>query len=232
MIPPVLAATAASTALGAISAIADTVSAKRNDQLDRTDFLNLLVAQLQSQDPLNPMDGAQFSTQLAQFSSLEQLMSINQRLDKLVSGDGLSSADPVALLGREVAVAGGALTVEGGRPGAVSYALGEAGTVSLQIVDAGGKEVASLDLGAQTAGQHSADLSALPGASDLADGDYTVRLRLETAAGETRDVEARVFARVTGVDLSSNPPVLLVGERRVAFDDVREVREASASNAA
>ncbi len=50
---------------------------------DKTEFLNLLVAQLKNQDPLNPMDNTEFVTQLAAFSSLEQLMSINQAVTKL-----------------------------------------------------------------------------------------------------------------------------------------------------
>lgn len=47
-------------------------------------FLQLLVAQLKNQDPLAPQDGAQFATQLAQFNSLDQLVSINTRLDQLI----------------------------------------------------------------------------------------------------------------------------------------------------
>jgi flagellar basal-body rod modification protein FlgD len=49
-------------------------------------FLQMLVAQIQNQDPLNPTDGAQFMTQLAQFSSLEQLIGIRNTLENLTSG--------------------------------------------------------------------------------------------------------------------------------------------------
>ena len=52
--------------------------------LGKDDFLKLLVAQLKNQDPLAPQDGAQFATQLAQFNSLDQLVSINTRLDQLI----------------------------------------------------------------------------------------------------------------------------------------------------
>lgn len=53
--------------------------------LDQNSFLTLLVEQLKHQDPLAPQDGAQFVAQLAQFNSLEQLISINQRLGQLTS---------------------------------------------------------------------------------------------------------------------------------------------------
>lgn len=52
---------------------------------DKDTFLKLLVAQLKNQDPLNPQDGAAFVTQLAQFNSVEQLVSINDRLGQLVN---------------------------------------------------------------------------------------------------------------------------------------------------
>jgi flagellar basal-body rod modification protein FlgD len=54
-------------------------------EADHNTFLTLLIAQLKNQDPLAPQDGAQFVAQLAQFNSLEQLISINQRLGQLVS---------------------------------------------------------------------------------------------------------------------------------------------------
>ena len=55
---------------------------KENDVVNQAEFMKLLVAQLQNQDPLNPLDSANFSAQLAQFSSLEQLTQINQKLSR------------------------------------------------------------------------------------------------------------------------------------------------------
>jgi flagellar basal-body rod modification protein FlgD len=62
---------------------ADSTSAALSQGVNKTDFLRLLVAQLQNQDPMNPMDNQQFVSQLATFSSLEQLISINQGITKL-----------------------------------------------------------------------------------------------------------------------------------------------------
>ncbi len=53
---------------------------------DKTEFLKLLVTQLQHQDPLQPQDGTEFVAQLAQFSSLEQLIDINQNIALLTQG--------------------------------------------------------------------------------------------------------------------------------------------------
>jgi flagellar basal-body rod modification protein FlgD len=229
MIPPVLAASAATAALGAISSVADAVATERNDRndrIDRADFLTLLVAQLQAQDPLNPLEAADFSAQLAQFSSLEQLISIDGRLEQMATAGRAGSSDAVSFLGREVAVGGGKLGVSGGDSGAVAFTLPQAGAVTLSISDASGVEVASVDLGVRQAGRHSVDLDEVDGAPDLEDGQYSVRLRLRGEGGDVRDVEALVFGRVTGVDLSSDPPVLFIGDRRVPLAEVSEVREA------
>jgi flagellar basal-body rod modification protein FlgD len=57
----------------------------KGNELGQDTFLKLLVEQLKHQDPLAPQDGAQFVAQLAQFNSLDQLVSINKRLGELVT---------------------------------------------------------------------------------------------------------------------------------------------------
>jgi flagellar basal-body rod modification protein FlgD len=63
-----------------------------NQQISESTFLQLLVAQLQNQDPLQPMDGMQFVTQLAQFSQLESIYGIQSDTDKLVADATTSSS--------------------------------------------------------------------------------------------------------------------------------------------
>ncbi len=64
----------------------------KTSEIGKTEFLNLLVAQLKNQDPMNPMDNQQFIAQLATFSSLEQLISINEGVTKLAKG----AASPIS----------------------------------------------------------------------------------------------------------------------------------------
>lgn len=61
-------------------------AAGTGDQINKGTFLQLLVAQIRHQDPLNPSDGIQFLTQLAQFSELEQLIHMNENLDAIRAG--------------------------------------------------------------------------------------------------------------------------------------------------
>ncbi len=67
-------------------------SSKSSQLVDKTEFLELLVAQLKHQDPMNPVNNDQFITQLATFSSLEQLISINDGITKLAEGSEQSGS--------------------------------------------------------------------------------------------------------------------------------------------
>ena len=83
------------------------LSPQDKTQLGQQEFLQLLVAQLQNQDPVNPMDGAQFASQLAQFNSVEQLIGVNQGLNNLgisqdLMGASLTNSMAASLTGKEV----------------------------------------------------------------------------------------------------------------------------------
>ena len=71
------------------------------DVLGKDDFLQLLVTQLQNQDPLNPMDSTEFTAQLAQFSSLEQLYNVNDNLDSLGTNQlTMNNTQTVSMIGK------------------------------------------------------------------------------------------------------------------------------------
>ena len=110
----------------AASAFSQSLSAQAGGQaMGRDAFLKLLVAQLKHQDPLKPQDNTQFVAELAQFSSLEQTMGINERLDLLsAQSRGLQNAEVVSLVGKQATVKGSKLTMDGSGAGAaVSFTL-------------------------------------------------------------------------------------------------------------
>lgn len=80
-------------------------------ELDKDDFLKILVTQLQHQDPTNPMQDREFIAQMAQFSSLEQMTNMSQSFAKL-SGV-LNSSEAQALLGRNVEILDGETAING-----------------------------------------------------------------------------------------------------------------------
>jgi flagellar basal-body rod modification protein FlgD len=251
MIPPTLIASAASSAIGLISSLASSATSsskasaassneaplaagtstpatkKENDVVNQAEFMKLLIAQLSNQDPLNPLDSANFSAQLAQFSSLEQLTQINQKLGDQAE-ETIGRFEAVGFIGREVTGASLGIAIADGESTELEYTLDRGTTVTAKIIDENGHQVATLALGQQGAGTHTFDLSEVPDAPDLEDGVYAVVLSAPNAGGVATAIDTYVTGRVTGVDLTADAPVLLLGERRLVLADVTEIKEAPA----
>jgi len=118
-------------------------------------FLKLLVAQLKNQDPLNPQQNYEFVAQLAQFSSLEQSVGINDRLDQLaLQNQGLQNSQVVQLVGKQATVKGNIVALKGqGQAVPISFKLdGAAKQASVVIRDQSGRTVRTLEVGARAAG--------------------------------------------------------------------------------
>jgi len=175
-------------------------------------FLKLLVAQISHQDPLKPMDDTSFVAQLAQFSSLEQTIGINKRLDALAS-QNLSTANTqyADLIGKSVSMKGDTATLNGsGFAVPIQFTLGAATkTTELSIVNAAGQTVRTMHLGPRTAGviAGSWDGKSDAGVAQPA-GIYTVSIKGLDGAGASVDVIQEMTGVVQSVDLSKGSPNL------------------------
>ena len=87
------------------------INQRGSSELGKEEFLKLLVTQLQNQDPLNPQNDTEFISQLAQFSSLEQMTNMSTEFTKLANM--LNSGEAVSLLGRSVEVSSGESSISG-----------------------------------------------------------------------------------------------------------------------
>ncbi|WP_409561316.1 flagellar hook assembly protein FlgD [Hyphomicrobium sp. B1] len=79
-------------ATGGTSGTQTSSSSQSSTTLDYNDFLQLMVAQLQNQDPLNPTDTNEFMSQIAEFSNVEQSINANSKLDQLLVNSNISQA--------------------------------------------------------------------------------------------------------------------------------------------
>ena len=132
-----------------------TATATASEQSDR--FLKLLVTQMQNQDPLNPMDNAQVTTQLAQISTVSGVdklnTSINQMSSLLLQSQTLQAA---GLVGKDVLVAGSDLVLDDAGKTSAGFELqSPADSVVVSVKNAAGKVIDTIDLGAEGAGRHS-----------------------------------------------------------------------------
>src|SRR4051812_45177184 len=126
-----------------------------NKAMGKDDFLKLLVAQLKNQDPLSPQDNTQFVAQLAQFSSLQQTMGVNTRLDQIMTqNQGLANTQNISLVGKLGTVKGSLITDDGSGLGVpFVFTLGGAtATTTATIQDASGNVIRQIELGPRNAG--------------------------------------------------------------------------------
>ncbi|WP_067068141.1 flagellar hook assembly protein FlgD [Roseateles chitosanitabidus] len=131
-----------------------TTAAQSSGAADTQDrFLKLLVAQMQNQDPMNPMDNAQVTTQLAQIQTVTGVGTLNNSIQSL-SGQfqQMQALQSVSLVGRDVTVPGNKVAVTDGKA-QMSFDLADAAdTVKLEVLNGAGAVISTQDLGAMKAG--------------------------------------------------------------------------------
>jgi flagellar basal-body rod modification protein FlgD len=145
------------TALNTTTAGASATPPTQNDTNSADRFLKLLVAQMQNQDPLNPMDNAQVTSQLAQISTVDGISQLNTTVQGLnqqfVQMQALQGA---TLVGHDVILPGNLLSTNSAGVVQGGFSLtAAADSAQVQVLGAGGQVIDTIDLGAQASGQHS-----------------------------------------------------------------------------
>ncbi len=181
-------------------------------------FLKLLVTQLQNQDPMNPMDNAQITSQMAQINTVNGIEKLNVTVEGLNTQFAqLQALSGVSLVGREITVKGNQLELRGGRAEGAFDLAGTAGTVKVEVLNGAGRVVGSVDMGTQDAGRHAFEWNA----AGVPDGRYGFRV---VAAQGTTAVAATPLMRdrVEAVRTVGNALTLeTAGNGLVAWRDVQ-----------
>jgi len=212
--------------MSSISALADslnsatgTAAKTKNDAGSEDRFLKLLVAQMQNQDPMNPLDNAQVTSQMAQINTVSGIDKLNATVAGLNSQlVQLQALQGVTLVGREVTVAGDRLAVADG-VGIGGFELNSAAdSVKVDILNAAGRVAGTLDLGAQGSGRHA---FAWP-AGSVQDGDG-YRFRVQATSGSASVLGSTLMRdRVDAVSSSGNALNLeLQHTGPVSYDSVK-----------
>ncbi len=176
-----------------VAATSDAAAAGANNAvMGKDQFLKLLLTQIRYQDPTKPMDDSAFVTQLAQFTSLEQAMGTNERLELLaLQQKGMANTEVAVLVGKNVTLKGSSVQLDGqglGTP--IGFSLGEAASsVKVHVKDASGRTVRTMDLGQQVAGTGKTQWDGKDnnGVAQPA-GTYTIAVEAKTAAGTSVQV--------------------------------------------
>lgn len=181
----------------------NTQSSSDSKQLsaDMNTFLKLLTTQLQYQDPLDPMDTAEFTNQLVQYSSVEQAIQTNSKLETLLKLNVSNlGAQAVSYIGKTVQVLGDVMPMENGKAKATYTLDKNVNSTTITIKDMNGKVVYT-ETGKATAGTHEFTWDGKDSnGNQLPDGAYQIVVSPKVATGETAaNVTTTVFGKVTGV---------------------------------
>ena len=207
----------------------DTVSSvSRVDTLGKDDFLTLLVAQLKNQDPLEPMESTEFTTQLAQFSSLEQLGNIYEDLEymKLYQAS-LNNSQAVNLVGKAIEASANSIRLENGVTKDIWFELEEdADAVFVNIYDSSETLVKTIEAEDLGAGRQSITWDGTNNTQSLLPaGSYFFEVQAFDPQGNAVDTSALMTGKVTGVSFTQEGTYLKVGDQEVLIGDVISVSE-------
>lgn len=211
---------------GTTGSAAAQAAMKESTGMNKDDFLKLFVAQLQNQDPLDPQDGTQFISQLAQLTQVEQAYNTNTNLQSVLNqGSNSATLAAITLIGKEVEAPGSQVELKSGSPTTISFALERgAEQVTVSVLDAGGKVVRTLQAGAKGAGNGSVAWDGTDNSgAQLAAGAYNFALSAKDVNGSAVAGTGLVRGKVDGVDMSGAAPVLSIGTMRLNLTEVTSV---------
>jgi flagellar basal-body rod modification protein FlgD len=191
--------------------------------IGKDQFLKLLVTQLKNQDPMSPMQPNEFAAQLAQFSSVEQLVQLNDTVGAQATAVQMSTLAGQAslgasIIGRWVACEGNQVTVPATGAAQVRADIGgSGGKAKLTLTDSTGKVVATRDLGTVRGG-----LQTLTLPSDLPQGDYTYQLEVKSGDNNVQ-VTTYTTGVVDAVEFDSGKIMLRLGGLKVSLGSVAQI---------
>lgn len=192
-----------------------TPSASPAEDSSRDEFLRLLVAQLENQNPLEPQSGAEFVAQLAQFAAVEQGAVANDRLSTIAAEQAsASNAAMAGFVGKTATVSAGSLQIDG--PGAVPDLSVEvddaAAKVKVVVTDQAGNEVRTIDIGAQAEGDVSVpwdgtDSRGIP----VEEGAYTLTVQAEAKDGTSITGRVTMNGVIDALSFEGGLPLMRIG---------------------
>jgi len=217
---------------GGASGLGSSTASAAKDIQDQ--FLTLLVTQLRNQDPLNPMQNAELTSQLAQISTVEGITNLNNTLMAISGQVDLSqSMDAAALIGHGVLIPGNEVSLgsdpqDPAKREATPFGIdlqGDAALVTVSVLDKDGNVVRKMTLRDQKTGV--IDLSwdgQNDSGQDAVDGKYTVNVVATDADGDKVQTDALTYGRVGGVSYGTNGLRLQLGMgKQASMLDIRKI---------
>jgi len=209
--------------IGTAAAATATATAKAQKSLSGNyeTFLRLLTAQLQHQDPLEPLDATKFTEQLVSYSQVEQQIATNSSLDTLISATRASAgATAVSYLGKKAITAGPASELAGGAAHWTYTMPTTAANMQVRITDLNGNTVRTLATSREV-GAHQINWDGRNDAGDtMPDGTYRLVVAATREDGTSIAVKIAGLGTISEIDMSASDPVMFIGSRKLGLSEI------------
>jgi len=202
-------------------------AAKKEDKFGRDAFMKLFLAQMNQQDPLNPMDTSQFSSQLAQFSTLEQLYNVNENLESI---EGIQSVDSkynaLGLMGKDVQAQSNSLVLDGQSTAKGAFYIDTpAEACVVRIYDGNGEAIRDIELEGLPAGTHDFEWDGHDDDGNMkASGVYQYNITAISPYGDMISAEKYIQGTVTRISLFEGEPVIYVNETPMSMEQIVNIK--------
>ncbi|HVJ51113.1 MAG TPA: flagellar hook capping FlgD N-terminal domain-containing protein [Aliidongia sp.] len=188
-------------------------------------FLTLLTTELQNQDPTSPLDTNQFTSQLVQFSQLEQTLNTNTNLQTLIAfQQNTAVGNTLGYLGHTVEANTSNFTLDGTASATLNYDLpSNATSATITVLDSQGNKVGTFNAPDLTAGNHSFSFDGSQLGNPLPAGSYSYSIVADDASGTALDATTTISGTVTGVDTTDGNINLHIGSQVIPVSEVLNV---------
>lgn len=204
---------------GTTTSTSASTTATQQDQ-----FLQLLITQIQNQNPLDPLDNAEFTSQLSQFAMLEELTAMNASLEQnMVYSQSLNNTMLLGLVGKHAVVEGAELTVADGEASSSQIQASASGTATVQVMNESGTVVASYTQEVAPGWNDVTWDGILDGGDTAADGTYTVSVSVADRAGNAVSAVTYMSGVVQSIRFENNLALLNIGGRDYYASEIAKV---------
>jgi flagellar basal-body rod modification protein FlgD len=199
---------------------------KKRNELGKDDFIKLMSAQLKHQDPISPLKNEEMAAQLAQFSSLEQMVNMNTNIEKLAAAqkpqDNVLAA---SLIGKKITTDSAKFALTKGASPELKFDLpDDASAVSVAVADAKGEVIREYELGSMTKGPQSLRWDGKNGKNQpAAAGEYSYRVTANDTDGKSIQINTSTAGLVSGVSFEAGKAMLIVDGKKIPLEAVNRI---------
>lgn len=209
------------------SANTATAANSKSDTVDVADFYNLLIKQLQYQDPMNPVENTEFTAQLAQFSQLQAITDMKTSMDTLTQLQAsTNNLTALTLIGKQVVARGNSVTYSGTGEN-LDFTLGDAASkVTVKIYNSNGSLVRTDELSSVAAGDAQYAWDGRDGEGNtVSRGKYYFTVSATDVQGSEVPVTTYAKGEVTGVKYENGNTYLTIGNKDVSLADIQKIEQ-------